>query len=70
MSLPERQEQTSDNKDESLYGKYLIIGARHIINYNKHETIFDAVSDSNSNDPNKYVRTSSIPTEKLREFSI
>lgn len=70
LSLPERQEQTSDNKDESLYGKYLIIGARHIINYNKHETVFDAVSDSNTNDPNKYVRTSSVPTEKLREFSI
>jgi hypothetical protein len=70
LNLPERQEQTSDNKDESLFGNYLIIGARHIITYNKHETVFDAVTDSNSADPKKYSHSSSAVTEKIAQFTI
>lgn len=70
LQLPERQEQTSDNKDESLFGNYLIVGARHIITYNKHETVFDAVTDSNSADPRKYVHASSAVTEKISQFTI
>jgi hypothetical protein len=70
LQYPERQEQTSDNKDNSLFGNYLIVGARHIITYNKHETVFDAVTDSNSAIPSKYVRSSSAVTEKISQFSI
>jgi len=70
LNLPERQEQTSDNKDDSLFGNYLIIGARHIITYNKHETVFDAVTDSNSADPKKYSHSSSAVTEKIAQFTI
>lgn len=70
LNYQEKQQQTSDNKDESLFGNYLIVGARHIITYNKHETVFDAVSDSNSADASKYVHSSSIPTEKISQFTI
>lgn len=36
-----------DSIDKSLSGKYLIIGARHIIKYNKHETVIEVATDSN-----------------------
>ena len=36
----------TDNKDESLYGRYTIVSTRHIITYTKHETIFEACTDS------------------------
>jgi hypothetical protein len=32
--------------DETVSGKYIIIGARHIIRYNKHETIIEVATDS------------------------
>lgn len=50
LKFQEKQDQSldGDNKDYSTYGKYTIIGARHIINFNKHETVFDAASDSTS----------------------
>ena len=70
LNIPQRQEQTDSNKDESLFGNYLIIGARHIITYNKHETVFDAVTDSNSADPKKYSHSSSAVTEKIAQFTI
>lgn len=35
-----------DNKDKSLYGKYLVIATRHIISNNKHETLVELVTDS------------------------
>jgi hypothetical protein len=37
-----------DNIDKSVYGKYLILGTRHIIGYDKHETIIEAVTDSSN----------------------
>ena len=37
-----------DNRDKTVYGKYLIIGTRHIIGYEKHETIIEAVTDSSN----------------------
>ncbi len=39
-----------DNRDLTRRGKYTIISTRHIISYNKHETIFEAVTDSYSNE--------------------
>ena len=35
-----------DTIDETVSGKYIIIGARHIIRYNKHETILEVATDS------------------------
>ena len=35
-----------DNYDRTLYGKYIIIGTRHIIKYDKHETIVEVARDS------------------------
>lgn len=37
-----------DNFDRTLYGKYLIVGTRHIIRYDKHETIIEVCKNSNS----------------------
>jgi hypothetical protein len=39
-----------ENEDDTTSGKYLIIATRHIIGYEKHETIFEAASTSNNND--------------------
>lgn len=36
-----------DNFDLSLFGKYLILATRHIIKYDKHETIIETATSSN-----------------------
>lgn len=48
MMIPNRSEtaQGEDNVDYSLYGRYLIIGTRHMIRYDMHETIVEVVTDS------------------------
>jgi hypothetical protein len=49
-----------ENVDKSLYGNYLISSVRHIIRYDKHETIFEAITDSsNRSDRNEMYRSSS-----------
>jgi hypothetical protein len=35
-----------DNYDRTLYGKYVIIGTRHIIRYDRHETLLEVARDS------------------------
>lgn len=53
-----------DNRDKTVYGKYLIVGTRHIIGYEKHETIFEAVTDSsNRSDKNELYQSS--PQQKI-----
>lgn len=37
----------TDALDTKMSGKYIIVGVRHIIQYNKHETIIEVASDSN-----------------------
>ena len=37
----------NDTIDQTLTGKYLIVGARHVIKYNKHETLIEVATDSN-----------------------
>ena len=50
--------ENEDVKDDTLYGKYLIVGTRHIITYEKHETIMEAVKESNYSDkPNVIYRS-------------
>lgn len=41
------REKGDDNKDRSLSGKYLIVATRHIIGYQKHETIIELATTSN-----------------------
>lgn len=48
LKMPTRAAQSKgqSNEDTSLSGKYLIIGTRHIITYQKHETVVEVVTDS------------------------
>ena len=51
LNIPKFSQKTpdSDNLDRSLYGSYLIIAARHILTPdNKHETIFEACTNSSN----------------------
>lgn len=41
------REKGDDNKDRSLSGKYIIIATRHILSYQKHETIIELATTSN-----------------------
>ena len=43
------KEKGDQNKDESLTGKYIIVGSRHIIGYDKHETIIEVATTSSEN---------------------
>jgi hypothetical protein len=45
-----KKENGSDNNDPSLSGKYIIVGTRHIIKYDKHETLFECATTSTNND--------------------
>jgi hypothetical protein len=41
-----------DSRDQSIYGKYLIVATRHIIQQSKHETVIEVATDStNENIP-------------------
>ena len=42
------KDRTDDNLDTSLHGNYMLSAVRHIITYNKHETIVEAVTDSSN----------------------
>ena len=44
------KEKDDDNLDDRLRGKYLIVGTRHIIGYDRHETIIE-IASSSSIDP-------------------
>jgi len=43
------KEPGSDNDDVSLSGKYIIVGTRHIIGFDKHETIIEVATTSTDN---------------------
>jgi hypothetical protein len=46
MPMRSLHDENADNTDEALNGKYLVIGCRHIIKYNRHETVVEVASDS------------------------
>jgi hypothetical protein len=49
LKMPNRAaDDGSEDYDPTLYGKYLIIGTRHMIKYDKHETIVEVVTDSSN----------------------
>lgn len=45
-----KKEKGSDNEDLSISGKYLIVATRHIIGYEKHETIIEVATTSTANE--------------------
>ena len=45
-----QKEKGATNEDKSLSGKYVIVASRHIIGFDKHETIIEVASSSNSNE--------------------
>jgi hypothetical protein len=47
FGIKEHNATDKDSLDTTLSGKYIIVGVRHIIQYNKHETIIEVASDSN-----------------------
>jgi hypothetical protein len=55
-----------DNLDNTLNGNYLIVSVRHIISYQKHETIFEAVTDSSKRN-SKGAIYQSTTQQQLRE---
>ena len=48
IEVPHRyvEENKSDMVDTTLSGKYIITGVRHIIRFDKHETIIEVATDS------------------------
>ena len=49
LNIPNRYTvdiQKMENGDKSLSGKYIITGVRHLIRYDKHETILEVATDS------------------------
>lgn len=57
------REKNSDELDKSISGKYVIIASRHIIGFEKHETIIEVASSSSEND---FILSSSF--EEVREI--
>jgi len=50
LNYPKRgvYDNPSEAMDKTLQGKYLIVAARHIIRYDKHETLLEVASDSSN----------------------
>jgi len=44
------KEKNNNEEDKSLSGKYIIIASRHVIGFEKHETIIEVASSSSGND--------------------
>jgi hypothetical protein len=65
-SLKLREE---DNLDLTLNGNYLIVSTRHIISYKKHETIFEAVTDSSKRNDKNVMYQSSMTQQQVSQIS-
>ena len=44
------KDKSNNDEDKSISGKYIIVATRHIIGYNKHETVIEVASSSSVND--------------------
>jgi len=42
----DRSNTSEDNRDRTIYGKHMVIASRHIIKHDRHEVVFEVVSDS------------------------
>jgi hypothetical protein len=45
-----KKDRGNDNEDTSLSGSYIIVASRHIIGYEKHETIIEVATTSTNNE--------------------
>jgi hypothetical protein len=63
LNAIDRASKTDDNEDKTLSGKYTIIGTRHIITNQKHETVFDIAT--NSTKQSSYYKSNIVQTEAL-----
>jgi hypothetical protein len=61
-----KKEKGSDNDDLSISGKYLIVGTRHIIGYEKHETIIEVATTSTANE--FIPASSSAQTQEILDY--
>jgi hypothetical protein len=48
LDMKSRFNDNDETNDDSVYGKYLIIAARHVIKYDRHETIIEVATDSST----------------------
>jgi hypothetical protein len=61
-----KKEQGDSNEDQTITGKYIIVAARHIIGYEKHETIIEVATTSTENE---FVPvSSSAQTQEILEY--
>jgi len=44
------KDKSNNDEDKSISGKYIIVATKHIIGYNKHETVIEVASSSSVND--------------------
>jgi hypothetical protein len=61
-----KKEKGSDNQDLSISGKYLIVASRHIIGYEKHETIIEVATTSTANEFTP--ASSSAQTQEILDY--
>jgi hypothetical protein len=48
LDMKSRFNDNGEPNDDSVFGKYLIIASRHVIKYDRHETILEVATDSSS----------------------
>lgn len=46
VNMPNRSQDNTSDGDKSLSGKYVITGVRHVIRFDKHETVLEVATDS------------------------
>lgn len=61
-----KKEKGDENEDKSLSGKYIIVASRHIIGYEKHETIIEIATTSSGND--FIPASSSAQTQEILDY--
>jgi hypothetical protein len=61
-----QKEKGTNSDDLSISGKYLIVGTRHIIGYEKHETIIEVATSSTANE--FIPSSSSAQTQEILEY--
>lgn len=61
-----KKEKGASNEDLTVSGKYLIVGTRHIIGYDKHETIIEVATTSTANE--FIPASSSAQTQEILEY--
>ena len=68
VSAPNFSKKTKgdDNEDTSLSGSYIIVASRHIIGYEKHETIIEVATTSTNSE--FITQSNSQQTQEMLEY--